>query len=118
MQSLQKELGPKGLKILLFPCNQFNNQEPGSNESIKKWINEKYPGDYLVFKKSDVNGENANQVFSWLRRNTDVKYKGNDMAEQIQWNFEKFIISVPEGKVVGHHYPKEPPFSFKDELLP
>jgi glutathione peroxidase len=56
MQQLLFEYGGKGLKILLFPCNQFLGQEPKPNAEIKKMVMEKYPADWLLFEKSDVNG--------------------------------------------------------------
>lgn len=56
MQQLLFEYGGNGLKILLFPCNQFLGQEPKPNAEIKKMVMEKYPADWLLFEKSDVNG--------------------------------------------------------------
>lgn len=70
----------------------------------------------MVFEKSNVNGPHANPVFSWLRRNSKL-YKGNGIAEKIQWNFQKFIVSSPQGQVEAVYHPNEEPFSFEDKLF-
>ena len=57
MKSLLEKYEEHGLKILLFPCNQFMNQEPNTNEVIKNWINSTHPANYLLFEKIDVNGK-------------------------------------------------------------
>ena len=53
---------PDGLRILAFPCNQFANQETGSNEDIKAFA-EAYNVQFDIFSKIDVNGENAHPFF-------------------------------------------------------
>ena len=67
---MAKELGPKGLEIICFPCNQFGRQEPGSNEEIKKFVEEKFdfsgPGVNMM-DKIDVNGANTSPVWKWLK---------------------------------------------------
>jgi glutathione peroxidase-family protein len=76
MQELLTKYGEKGLKILIFPCNQFFGQEPKPNAEIKKMIMDKYPADWLLFEKSDVNGKGANEVYRWLRTNSSLCSKG------------------------------------------
>jgi 3-oxoacyl-[acyl-carrier protein] reductase/meso-butanediol dehydrogenase/(S,S)-butanediol dehydrogenase/diacetyl reductase len=66
-QSLCKELGPKGLEILAFPCNQFFGQEPGSPEEIKKHIEQNYNAKFPVFEKTEVNGDNTHPLYAYLR---------------------------------------------------
>lgn len=92
---LDLKYGPEGLKILLFPCNQFFRQERGTVEEIKKFI-QKTGGDFTIFAKSDVNGPQACDVFKYLRLNSRLRGK------RICWNFGKFLVDR-EGNVVGYY---------------
>ena len=56
---LHRELEPKGLQILAFPCNQFKHQEPGTNKEIQEWASKNYDVQFPMFEKTEVNGENA-----------------------------------------------------------
>ena len=76
---------PDGLRILAFPCNQFANQEPGSNEDIKAFA-EAYNVQFDIFSKIDVNGENAHPFFQYLKSNFEEELSGS-----IPWNFTKFV---------------------------
>jgi glutathione peroxidase-family protein len=53
-------------KVLAFPCNQFNNQEPASDEDIKNYLARKH-FKATLFKKIQVNGNNTHEVFKWLK---------------------------------------------------
>lgn len=64
----------KGFEILDFPCNQFANQAPESNEDIQKFCTMKFGTEFPQFDKIDVNGENANPLFSYLA--TENRLKG------------------------------------------
>lgn len=77
---------PDGLRILAFPCNQFANQEPGTNEDIKEFI-KGYNVEFDMFDKIDVNGDNTHPVFKYLKAGFEENLNGN-----IQWNFTKFVI--------------------------
>ena len=76
---------PDVLRILAFPCNQFANQEPGSNEDIKAFA-EGYNVQFDMFNKIDVNGENAHPFFQYLKSKFDEELSGS-----IPWNFTKFV---------------------------
>ena len=60
---LQEDYNDDGLEIIAFPCNQFGRQEPKSNAEIKKFTREKYNYSGTLMSKSDVNGDNINDVF-------------------------------------------------------
>ncbi|MGQ9798539.1 MAG: glutathione peroxidase [Ignavibacterium sp.] len=94
LQDLYKNYKDKGLEILAFPCNQFGNQEPGTNEEIKNFCSSKYNVTFRLFDKIDVNGKNQSPLYSILTDNP-VTGKGD-----IKWNFEKFIIGK-NGKIVA-----------------
>ena len=89
LQDLYKEYSGKGLEILGFPCNQFGNQEPGSDEEISLFCNTKYDVTFPLFSKIKVNGPAAHPLFKFL---TSSK-PGLLGSEKIKWNFTKFLIN-------------------------
>jgi len=95
------------LSILGFPCNQFGNQEPGSNADIKKFA-EKYGVQFDMFEKINVNGGNAHPVFRFLKANTSSMF-----GSFIKWNFSKFLVNRA-GKPVERFAPPTHP----DKLVP
>ena len=82
------------LIIIGFPCNQFGNQEPGTDEEIKNFCSTNYSVTFPISKKVEVNGPNAHPIYKYCKENTGVK--------DIGWNFEKFLISI-DGSIT--HYP-------------
>lgn len=94
LQELYDTYKDKGFEVLAFPCNQFGNQEPGSNEEIKNFCSSKYNVTFRLFDKIDVNGSNKSPLYAILTDNP-VTGKGD-----IKWNFEKFIIGK-NGKIVA-----------------
>lgn len=100
-----------GLQILVAPCNQFGGQEPGSASEIEAFVNGKCPGGGLkVLEKVDVNGPNTAPLFSWLKG-----AKSRPLANDIAWNFEKFLIDR-DGKPVERYLPPTSPLSFEDKI--
>jgi glutathione peroxidase len=85
LQKLYENFKDKGFEILGFPCNQFAQQEPGSNEEIKDFCTGTFGVTFKLASKIDVNGENAHPLYSYLRNSA----KG---GEEIAWNFEKFLV--------------------------
>lgn len=69
LPKLVDEYGPRGFKVLAFPCNQFGGQEPGTNEKILTFVEKFDARDKLeFFEKGDVNGKGTREVFSFLKR--------------------------------------------------
>ena len=96
LQRLYDTYKDRGLEILGFPCNQFLAQEPGTEQEIREFCSSVYGVSFPIFRKIDVNGEERHPLYAEL---TDLPdHKGN--AGDVQWNFEKFLVS-PEGEVVG-----------------
>lgn len=109
LQEMYDELREKGLEILDFPCNQFGEQTPGSDEEVHDFCTGRYGITFPQFSKVDVNGENAIPFFHWITENTkfagfngpmglilkstvkkmDKDYKNNG---NIKWNFTKILI--------------------------
>ncbi|KAL9946928.1 hypothetical protein D7B24_007845 [Verticillium nonalfalfae] len=82
--------------ILGFPCNQFAGQDPGTDDDIQSFCQLNYGVTFPIMAKSDVNGDAANPLFTWLK---DVK-PGIMGLKRIKWNFEKFLVGR-DGKVKG-----------------
>ena len=122
LQNLYDECAEKGLEILDFPCNQFANQAPGTDDEIHDFCTGRYGITFPQFAKIDVNGENAIPLFKWLTANTkfegfgkgpmalmmagvakakDKDYKNNG---SVKWNFTKFLIDR-NGEIVARFEP-------------
>jgi glutathione peroxidase len=84
LQALHEKYADKGLVVIGFPCNQFNSQEPGSDEEIKEFCQTNYGVDFLMSTKIDVNGDNAHPLFKYLVSQADF--------DNVPWNFTKFLI--------------------------
>ncbi len=104
LQSLYEKYKSKGLVILAFPCNQFNGQEPGTNEEIKQFCSSKYNVTFPLYDKIDVNGADRHPLYVALA-GPDSPYPGD-----IKWNFGKFLIGR-DGKIVKRFEPKTTPDS-------
>ena len=104
LQALHEKYGPKGLRVLGFPCNQFGRQEPGTAEEISEFCSSNYGVTFDLFEKVDVNGEDACPLYQLLTQ-INAKPKG---AGDVSWNFEKFIINR-DGKVVHRFEPQTKP---------
>lgn len=87
LEELYRRLGPEGLVILGFPCNQFGRQEPGDSASIGKGCLLNYGVSFPVFEKIEVNGPGAHPLFQWLT----LELPGF-MGPQVKWNFTKFLV--------------------------
>ena len=122
LEAMYKEYREQGLEILDFPCNQFANQAPGSEDEIHEFCTVKFGADFPQFKKLDVNGETADPLFAYLA--TEKPFQGfgkglksmalNKFADMnnkqygdkayIKWNFTKFLVDR-EGKVIARFEP-------------
>jgi glutathione peroxidase len=110
LQQLQEQFGDRGLTVLGFPCNQFAGQEPGSHEEIKEFCSLNYGVNFPLFEKIDVNGDDRHPLYAELTAQEDADGRAGD----VQWNFEKFVVS-PEGNVVGRFRTQVKPTS--DEIV-
>ena len=108
LENLYKDYKDKGLVILGFPCNQFGNQEPGSEKDIAEGCLLNYGVSFPMFSKVDVNGENAHPVFGYLKN----ELKGT-LGNNIKWNFTKFVIDK-NGKPVKRYAPITKPENMKE----
>lgn len=100
LEELHKKYEDQGLVILGFPCNQFKQQEQGSDAEISEFCQLNYGVTFPMFSKIDVNGADTAPVYKWLKKNA----KGLLGSEAIKWNFTKFLINK-EGDVVNRFPP-------------
>lgn len=99
LETLYEKYHDKGLVILGFPCNQFANQEPGSENEIASTCLVNYGVTFQMFSKIDVNGPNAHPIYQWLK--SQKKGRGL-LGSKIKWNFTKFLLDR-EGNVIGRY---------------
>jgi glutathione peroxidase len=106
LEQLQKRFSDKGFTVLGVPCNQFGGQEPGTAEEIQTFCSTTYGVTFPMTEKVDVNGAKRHPLYQVLTEVAD----GDGETGDIQWNFEKFLIS-PEGQVVARFRPPVDPAS-------
>lgn len=102
LQALYDKYKTQGLVIIGLPCNQFGGQEPGSEEEIRAFCENKYSVNFPLTEKIEVNGEGRHALYHWLV-GEGAKFPGD-----IKWNFEKFLIS-PAGEVIQRFDPTTTP---------
>jgi len=100
LEELHQKYGNQGLAILGFPCNQFKQQEQGSDTDINSFCQLNFGVTFDMFSKIDVNGNNADPLYNWLK----TEAKGILGSKGIKWNFTKFLINR-DGDVVDRFPP-------------
>ena len=121
LQQMYEEFKDRGFEILDFPCNQFGEQTPGTNEEVHDFCTGRFGITFPQYAKIDVNGENASPLYQWLTANTkfagfdgpmglilrpivkkmDKDYKNNG---NIKWNFTKILVNR-QGEIVARFEP-------------
>lgn len=104
LEKLHQQYGEQGLVVLGFPCNQFMNQDPGSNEEIASFCRLNYGVTFPMHAKIEVNGNNAHPLFAHLK----TEAPGLLGSTRIKWNFTKFLVAR-DGTVLKRYAPKTPP---------
>ncbi|MFI0776651.1 glutathione peroxidase [Streptomyces sp. NPDC021212] len=104
LERLQQRYAGRGFTVLGVPCNQFAGQEPGTAEEIETFCSTTYGVSFPLLEKTDVNGEQRHPLYAELTRTADAAGEAGD----VQWNFEKFLVS-PQGQVVGRFRPRTEP---------
>ena len=100
LERLQERYADRGFTVLGVPCNQFLGQEPGSAEEIATFCSTTYGVTFPMTEKVEVNGDDRHPLYEQLADTPDA---GGDTGD-IQWNFEKFLLS-PAGEVVARFEP-------------
>ena len=132
LENLYKKYHDKGLEILDFPCNQFGNQAPGTDDEIHEFCALKYNTSFDQYTKIDVNGENESPLYTYIKdKISDDIIEGikNKMAmkavekisktsknkNDIKWNFTKFLVDK-EGNVVARYSPTYKPEDMESKI--
>ena len=132
LEKLYKQYHEQGFEVLDFPCNQFGNQAPGSNDEIHEFCTLKYDTTFDQFAKIDVNGENEAPIFAYIKKEMPeeiVDGLKNKMAMKaiekisstakntgdIKWNFTKFLVNR-DGKVAYRFSPTFAPEKIEEKI--
>lgn len=110
LEELYQDYKEKDFEILGFPCNQFANQDSGTNQEIKEFCQLNYGVTFKMFEKTKVNGSEAHPLFKYLKKET-----GSLLGGVIKWNFTKFLIDR-DGKVVNRYAPTTEPEKTKADI--
>ncbi|MBP1157249.1 glutathione peroxidase [Paenibacillus sp. PvR098] len=134
LQKLYEQYREYGFEILGFPCNQFGEQEPGSNEEAASYCQINYGVKFPVFSKIEVNGSQASPLFEYLKK--EAPFQGFDesninakllkmmiseknpewlVGDSIKWNFTKFLVNQ-EGEVLRRYEPSEEPADITNDI--
>ena len=133
LESLYEKYKDQGLVIIGFPCDQFNGQEPGSNEEIAEFCRLNHGVTFPLMAKTEVNGPNAEPVFEFLKAQApDEEYvgvkakvtakmlkglsKSMEKDSDIRWNFTKFLVSR-DGSVIKRYAPTTAPDDIEKDIL-
>ena len=122
LEAMYKDFKDKGFEILDFPCNQFANQAPGSDDEIHEFCTLKFGTEFPQFAKINVNGDDADPLFAWLatekpfqgfgkgikaaamEKFTKLNNKAYGDKAYIKWNFTKFLVDR-QGNVIARFEP-------------
>lgn len=110
LEELYRKYKDQGFVVLGFPCNQFMNQEPGSEAEILDFCQMNYDVTFPLFAKIDVKGPHAHPLFTYLTRQ-----KKGIMGSDIKWNFTKFLVDQ-SGHVVKRYAPTTTPLHIASDI--
>lgn len=132
LEAINEKYRDRGLVVIGFPCNQFKEQDPGSDGEIQEFCRLNYGVTFQIMKKTDVNGDDEHPVFTWLKAQApNEEYKGlkakathallkgiSNTAKKegdILWNFTKFLVAK-DGTTVKRFPPTAEPKDFEKEI--
>jgi len=110
LQELYDTYIDQGFVVLDFPCNQFLNQAPGSDEEINQTCSLNYGTTFPRFAKIAVNGAETSPLYRYLK-----KEKSTLLGGRIEWNFTKFLVDR-QGRVVKRYLPTTSPLKLKEDI--
>ena len=111
LETLHRDLAPRGFTVLGFPCNQFANQEPGASADIAAFCEREYHVTFPLFARVDVNGGNAHPLYRHLKG----ARRGLFGSGSIKWNFTKFLVGR-HGQVINRFGPAVSPDRLRPEV--
>ncbi len=111
LEALHREFAGRGFSVLGFPCNQFGEQEPGSEAEIQRFCSLTYDVTFPVFGKVEVNGPGTHAAWRWLKQ----ERPGLLGTEAIKWNFTKFLVGR-DGAVLRRYAPTDEPANIAKDV--
>ena len=132
LEALNQKYNDKGLVVIGFPCNQFKEQDPGTDSQIEEFCQINYGVSFQIMKKIDVNGSSADPIFEYLKEQAPTEaYNGlkakaakalfktisNSVEKDsdIKWNFTKFLISK-DGNTIKRYSPTTEPEKMESDI--
>lgn len=110
LEKLHQQYQDQGLVVLGFPCDQFLNQEPESNDTMEETCQLNHGVTFQLTEKIDVNGKDTDPVFKYLKDEL-----GGTFGKRIKWNFTKFLVT-PEGKPFKRYAPTTKPEKMESDI--
>ena len=107
LQNMYERYKAKGFEILAFPANNFGQQEPGTNDEIKKFCYTKYSLTFPLFGKISVKGEDKHPLYRYLTERSPF-------PGEVEWNFQKYLVDRT-GTVIARYHHRTKPLS--DEVV-
>jgi glutathione peroxidase len=102
LETVYREYKGRGLMVLGFPCNDFANQEPGSNKEIKEFCATNFEVTFPLYDKLHVKGPAQHPLYAALTG------PASPFPGEIQWNFGKFLIGR-DGRILARFEPRTTP---------
>ena len=132
LEEMNQKYKDRGLVIIGFPCNQFKEQDPGTNSQIEEFCQLNYGVTFQIMKKVDVNGPDTTPVFEYLKAQAPTEEyhglkakaakvlfktlsKSVEKDNDIKWNFTKFLISK-DGETIKRYAPTTEPKDFEKDV--
>lgn len=113
LEAIYRRYREQGFTILGFPCDQFANQEPGSEAEIKNFCSLTYDVTFPLFAKIEVNGSGTHPLYEYLKN----AQPGLFGSKSIKWNFTKFLVDR-DGQVLRRYAPTDTPEKIEEDLRP
>lgn len=111
LEDLYEKYKDKGFEILDFPCNQFANQAPGTDDEIVSECQMRFHVSFKQFSKIEVNGANEAPLYTYLK-----KEQPGALGSRIKWNFTKFLVTK-DGKVIKRYPPMKTPEEIEADII-
>lgn len=130
LEVLYQKYQAAGFEILDFPCNQFFDQAPGTDEEIVQFCQLTYGTSFKTFAKMDVNGDGVAPLYRYLKEQAPASVEdeasnglyqklssmGFETTEgDIKWNFTKFLVDR-EGHVIARFAPTVTPDQLEEAI--
>ena len=111
LEKIHQAYKDQGLAVLGFPCNQFGNQDPASNEAIADFCQVNYGVSFTMMQKVNVNGTDAHPLYQWLC----AEAPGLLGSKAIKWNFTKFLVGR-DGRVIKRYASMDKPEKMAQDI--